>query len=126
MSDIQKCINCKAELVTIYGNVDRGYSFSLSSLGHYGGFSDSFEVSSDMVALCHNCCVVLLRALPGLVKPLMGTLGVGHGREYDDGPCCEFSFCHTEVHGIGHRIHVAENGQWSSGFIIPSIPEIRI
>lgn len=123
---MSNCINCKKQIPTNYGNVDGGYSFSLASFGHYGGFSDSFEVSSDTVALCHDCCVILLKALPGLVKPLMGHLGVGHGREYDEGPCCDFSFCQTEVAGVGYRMHVSENGQWSAGFIIPANPKISV
>lgn len=99
------CTNCGAAAPTSQqqGNfIDYGWSLNNCSLGHYGGFSDNFpcderNLSTDKqyAHLCHDCCVKMLEALPGLAKYLFPN-GGGHpninGSGIDVPSCCEYAW----------------------------------
>lgn len=73
-----------------YVQVVQGFCLDLS--GHYGGFTDFYLGGGNLrrAVLCHDCCVAVARALPGLFKPNTGH----HSMFYDvgDNSCCEFSW----------------------------------
>ena len=51
--------------------IDDGVSFRVDDFGHYGGFFDNFPRSLErdsLAHLCHDCCVILFNALPGLAQ----------------------------------------------------------
>lgn len=89
--------------------IDDGISIDVNQLGHYGGFTDNFpgKMSDQIAHLCHDCCVILFNALPGLAR-FAGVHG-GHGNitgrwTYSDGelsqvqngtevpPCCQYAW----------------------------------
>lgn len=76
------CTNCNTPSPTSqqFGkHIDDGMSFDTNEFGHYGGFTDNFPYKEEnyMAYLCHDCCVILFNALPGLAK-FAGVRG-GHG-----------------------------------------------
>lgn len=104
------CTNCGLEAPTSQQPdklLDDGWSFNWLALGHYGGFTDCLPERDknpnhdDYIAhLCHDCCVTLLLALPGLAGVIFPEGGGGHPNvnEHDseDGtltpPCCQWAW----------------------------------
>jgi hypothetical protein len=92
--------------------IDYGWSFSYPDLGHYGGFTDNFDLVMDMrdsdspgafmVHLCHDCCVKMLDALPFLATNFRvnGCNPNKNDHDSDRGiltpPCCPYAW--TWVH----------------------------
>lgn len=94
------CTNCGVEAPASQqmGNyIDNGWSLGHRYLGHYGGFSDDFPPEEKQTAhLCHDCCVLMLNALPGLAKFLFPAEYSGHpNANHSKGgisvpSCCEY------------------------------------
>lgn len=91
---LKPCTNCKVEWPTSQqqGNyIDDGISINTLDLGHYGGFTDcipdpskgevysisEYDPKPYMAHLCHDCCVILFNALPGLAE--FAEVRGGHG-----------------------------------------------
>lgn len=95
-----KCSNCGAEAPTTQQEgryIDWGWSLSHNFLGHYGGFSDNFPSEGLLSHICHDCCVVMMRALPGLAKSLFPAGGGGHPSVSNETgiltpSCCEYAW----------------------------------
>lgn len=116
------CTNCGLPSPTTQqtGNyIDDGISINVNSLGHYGGFTDNFpgKDTNYLAHLCHDCCVILFNALPGLAN--FAQVQGGHGNItggwcYSGGelnhilngsqipPCCQYSWTwdRTDPHNI--------------------------
>lgn len=129
------CTNCGIEKPATqqFGNfIDDGWSLNYLSLGHYGGFTDcipdpnkgevdslaDYDPDPYMVHLCHDCCVRMLKALPGLAK-LIGPGGHSNGFDSsntDDGteipPCCNHAWTWKKEDGEWKTYLVNENGDW--------------
>lgn len=93
------CANCEREVKSVYHGVDlpdSGLYLSPNSMGYYAGFFDNFppdEEGKFGYAICHDCSVVMMLALPGLAKRLLPH-GGGHPieGEYPDPPCCAWAW----------------------------------
>lgn len=77
--------------------IDYGWSLSHDFLGHYGGFSDNFPSDGKLAHLCHDCCVKMMEALPGLAKYLFANYGGHPNAKHDDRgisvpSCCEYAW----------------------------------
>lgn len=123
MTYTKQCTNCGIDFPAEQqqGNfIDDGWSFNYCDLGHYGGFTDCIpDAGKDYkVHLCHDCCVRMLDALPGLAK-LIGPGGHSNGfdsSKTDDGteipPCCMHSWTWKKEHGEWKTYLVSESGDW--------------
>lgn len=72
-----------------YVAVNNGWCLDLT--GHYGGFTDDLDHKLLRVTLCHDCCLAVARALPGVFDPRKGG---SHSMFYDEAhtSCCEFAW----------------------------------
>ena len=116
------CTNCGVAAPTSQqqGNfIDYGWSLGNCSLGHYGGFSDNFPCDEEEAHLCHDCCLKMLEALPGLAKHLFPN-GGGHPNMNGSGievpSCCEYAWtwgdkCEKNC-GNSDTYFGAPNGAW--------------
>jgi hypothetical protein len=98
-------------------NAERGLSGTFSELGHYGGFFDPVVGSSATEHLCHDCCVLLFRALPGFHRKMLGPSAGAHFVEYKDGPCCDDAYSYSKS-DFGTMLHASAYGEWGAGIII--------
>lgn len=94
---------------------DGGICVAPKTFGHYGGFTDNMPwdpiSDDDYISLCHDCCVLLVRAFPSIVKA-MG--GYAHHPCSDEIPCCEFAWTfkrHPETNELQTYLGTAE-GMW--------------
>ena len=111
------CTNCGIEAPTSQqgGNyIDDGWSIGHDFLGHYGGFSDNFPPDENGLAhLCHDCCVLMLNALPGLAKFLFPNGGGGHSSQFSDPPCCQYAWTVDKCACGGYVVyHGSPDGVW--------------
>ena len=128
MNGTRQCTNCGINKTTSpdFGDfIDDGWSFNYLTLGHYGGFTDcipdmnvEYNDYDYIVHLCHDCCVRMLEALPGLAK-LIGPGGHSNGFDSsstDDGteipPCCNHAWTWKKEDGWWKTYLVNENGDW--------------
>lgn len=123
MKSTKACTNCRVEMPASqqFGNyIDNGWSFNYNSLGHYGGFTDCIpdDGIDYRVHLCHDCCVRMLEALPGLAK-IVGPGGHSNGFDSsasDDGteiaPCCKHAWTWKKEDGEWKTYLVNESGAW--------------
>jgi hypothetical protein len=135
MNGTRQCTNCGIDKTTSpdFGDfIDDGWSFDYLAFGHYGGFTDcipdpdegevnslaEYDPSPYMAHLCHDCCVRMLEALPGLAK-LIGPGGHSNGFDSsttDDGtetpPCCNHAWTWKKEDGKWKTYLVNENGDW--------------
>ena len=98
------CDNC-GETVPCFsqsGLPEHGLNFSLNRLDYYGGFTDTMFSDNKDLLLCHDCCVVLVSALPAIAS----LCKTSHPCELDK-PCCDFAW--TTVDGV---TFTASNGEW--------------
>lgn len=113
------CSNCGLEQDPTQqeNHFDGGLRIDLNSLGYYGGFWDSVG-ESKTAELCHDCCLYMMKCLPGLAKTMFPE-GGGHPnkmyapKEHTDGintpSCCEYAWTwNTE--------ELDEHGQWQTYF----------
>ena len=116
------CTNCGVAAPTTQQQghyIDYGWSLGHDTLGHYGGFSDNFPSDGKLAHLCHDCCVKMLEALPGLAKFLFSEYG-GHPNAQEDRgietpSCCEYAWTWDEKRcdcGGVVVYHGAPNGGW--------------
>jgi hypothetical protein len=125
------CINCGAPSPTSQQEglfVDNGWSLNVLGLGHYGGFTDCLPDAQDddlndyLVHLCHDCCIKMLDALPGLARRIFPTGGGGHpnigdSMVGDDGtsvaPCCSYAWT-WKKHGKRQVTYFGKaDGSWA-------------
>lgn len=116
------CDNCK-ETVPCFSQVglpEHGLTFSLSRLDYYGGFTNKVVDGDKDLLLCHDCSLILVKALPAIANLCKGS----HPCDLDK-PCCDFAWRATDKFGKyevnksgeyvpvkGVHIQIAENGQW--------------
>jgi hypothetical protein len=88
--------------------IDYGWTFNYLALGYYGGFTDCVPDGSDdwddekyIVHLCHNCCLKLIRALPGVFQEALGSMGC-HPGNVKEPSCCEYAWT-TDTSGFSYR-----------------------
>lgn len=112
------CDNCATPAPTTQQQghyIDYGWSFNWLHFGHYGGFTDCLpdkDEDSDsgryFAHLCHDCCVKMLEALPGLAALVFPEGGGGHPNinekgNADDGtqtpPCCRYAWTWVKTLG---------------------------
>lgn len=125
MNNMKPCTNCGVNNATSQqsGNyIDYGWSFDAINLGYYGGFTDclpSEDRSSGTVHLCHDCCVRLIEALPGLaavVEPGGHPNIEWSSSDTEDGteipPCCKYAWTWKREAGEWVTYLVNESGAW--------------
>jgi len=104
------CANCSAALTvtyvdrrTGYVQVDSGLCVDLS--GGYAEFCD-YAPEQNRVLLCHDCSLIIARALPGVFRP-----GSGMHPHVENGleSCCEFGW---SIDGSGCTVVGDGNGGW--------------
>lgn len=120
------CDNCGADIQVIgtgtppedgtltgYAQVENGWCLDLT--GGYAMFTDDgFNERSILrhVALCHECCLKIARALPGI----FGTQGGMHSMSVDEKEktggksCCEFTW---DSDGHGCMVYGDGQGGWT-------------
>ncbi len=121
--------------------MDSGWSLNILGLGHYGGFTDCLPEAQRndedwgdyLVHLCHDCCVKMLEALPGLAHHIFPTGGGGHPNvgdnlESNDGtsltPCCTYAWT-WKKHGNRQVTYFANaDGGWAPAPWEPSLDDI--
>jgi hypothetical protein len=106
---MKRCDNCASPAPTTQQDgdfIDYGWSIDWLSLGHYGGFTDCLPDSQDdepnryIAHLCHDCCLKMLDAMPGLAALIFPQGGGGHPNmnehDSDNGtatpPCCPYAW----------------------------------
>jgi hypothetical protein len=75
------------------GALENGLRFNSKEMGYYGGFTDSnpWEEAQDqdVVLLCHDCSLRLMRAFPSVAR----AMGANAGHPCDkEKACCEFAW----------------------------------
>lgn len=126
---MKKCDNCGMNHLATQqdGNfIDGGLSLDLLNMGHYGGLWDNFppEDRGGLVHLCHDCSLILVRALPAILHfALPGGKG-GHPnnvhRETSDRgtetpPCCELAWTWNQVGESRYEVETyygTAEGEW--------------
>lgn len=98
------CDNCKESVPCFSQNglPEHGLNFSLSRLDYYAGFTDTMFDNHKDLLLCHDCCVVLISALPAIASLCKGA----HPCDLDK-PCCDFAW--KSVEGV---LFTVSNGEW--------------
>ena len=123
-----ECDNCGGDLrifsfknepledatVTGYQQVESGWCLDLR--GGYGEFTDeSLDNVSTMahVALCHDCALIIARALPGVFRPqsMFHSMSATELDETDGKSCCEFSW---NTNGDGCLYVGDKDGGWTA------------
>ena len=84
------CRNCGEQTpVNTYNEYLPHNGFCLDLTGHYGGFTDDVENTLSRVVLCHDCSLLLARALPGVFN---GTSYHSMFFDEESTSCCEFAW----------------------------------
>lgn len=96
------CANCEREVPPVYPGVDlpeAGLYFSPNSMGYYAGFFDNFPPDEEEkfgFAICHDCAVIFMLALPGLSKRLLPSRGGHPSKDFLNGippkACCAWTW----------------------------------
>lgn len=102
----RECRNCGEQTpCDVYNETLPHNGFCLDLTGHYGGFTDDVEGEFSKVLLCHDCSLLLARALPGVFGK-----GGYHSMLSDETEksCCEFAWS-----TIDDKTHVGDGkGNW--------------
>lgn len=125
----KRCDNCGSEAPASQQSghyIDDGWSLNYLSLGHYGGFTDCipdpdthYDDDRYYSHLCHDCCVVMMRAMPGLARQIFSS-GAGHpNRRESHEPrgtatpsCCEWAWTWNTVDGKEITYFGTPDGGW--------------
>jgi hypothetical protein len=136
------CVNCGSLAATSHQEglfMDSGWSLNILGLGHYGGFTDCLpdahddDMSDYLVHLCHDCCVKMLEALPGLAQRIFPTGGGGHPNvgdnlESNDGtslmPCCTYAWTWKKHENRQVTYFANADGGWAPAPWEPSLDDI--
>ena len=114
----KNCDNCGAEAPATQqdGNfIDGGWVVVHRSLGFYGGFSDPFpeEDETTEAHLCHDCCVIMMRAMPGLARRIVpGHPNLNDGEGTEVPPCCEWAWTWVEFPDRHEHYRGTREGTW--------------
>ena len=126
---MKKCDNCGVDNPATQqdGNfIDGGLSLDLLNMGHYGGLWDNFppEDRGGLAHLCHDCSLILVRALPNILHfALPGNRGGHPNRVHDNDsprgtdvpPCCELAWTWNQIGDDRYNVEVhygTANGEW--------------